>query len=251
MARFKSEYFVGKSVGEGGHGQVYSGFRKSDKKEVIIKQIYKSKSDKGTPVEVEMMKSLENVAGVCRVIEWYENPNDYIIIMEKMENAVDLFDFISERGDKISESESLIIFKNIFRIVLDIDEQNFVHRDLKPENILIDKITLKTTLIDFDSCTAKQDAPFTKFNGTAMFYPPEWYINNMCSAEQMTVWSLGLILYNMITGDIPFSKPSDIINIEPDYNKFSSAIGDLIRCMLIKEERYRYGFEDIRLALNM
>lgn len=252
MRTFKAEYTVGRFIGEGGHGHVYEGYRKSDKKKVVIKQISKNRHAEGEPpIEVEMMKKLENVDGICRLIEWFEQKRDYIIIMEKTENAVDLFNFIGERGDKISEKDSLIIFKNVFKSILALDDKNLVHRDLKPENILVNRDTLETTLIDFDSCTYKRDRPFKVFNGTEIFYPPEWFISRRCSAEPMTVWSMGLVLYSMIKGDIPFSCVDDITDKQLDFSGFSEPIGDLIRCMLIREEKYRYGYEDLRRALTI
>lgn len=254
MARsFQDDYTLGSLIAEGGHGMVYDGYHNSDNKPVVVKIIQRSRHDnEEEPTEVTIMKMLAHVDGVCKVIDWYQQNLECRIIMEKLENVTDLFYYIdSLPGNKIPESVALKIFRDLFNTVLILDEMNLVHRDIKTENILINKTTLKTTLIDFDSCTFNRNKPFRVFSGTSIYYPPEWYINKMCSAEPMTVWSLGLVLYNMITGRLPFDYVYEITTSEINFSEFSSPVEDLLRCMLIKEEQYRYGYHDIQRALNV
>ena len=104
---FKRKYEITSKIGVGGGGTVYGGFRKDDKLQVAVKQISKSKIKRwGTtldgrkiPQELEL---LTKVSGKCKNIislyEWFERKSSFILIMEKPQNCIDLFDFINQKG---------------------------------------------------------------------------------------------------------------------------------------------------------
>ena len=51
---------------------------------------------------------------------------------------------------------------------------------------------------------------FTEFAGTPEYYPPEWFIKKSYDGDQLTVWSVGILLYSVICGHLPFRSPKDI-----------------------------------------
>ena len=55
-----------------------------------------------------------------------------------------------------------------------------------------------------------------------MYAPPEWILHETCRGDESTVWSLGVLLFNMIYGDIPFEHDSDIVNCNLDFNKYAN-----------------------------
>lgn len=250
-----SDYTIEKFATKGGHGSVYFGTRKSDGKRVVIKRVHKYpgmvRDVDNSPIEVGMMKRLKDVDGICRMVEWFNYPKDYIVVMDRIENTVDLFEFIGEREGNLTEEEALTILKNVFAIALELDKRNMVHRDLKPENVLVDKTTLATTLIDFDSCTFKRldDKPFKVFNGTPSYYPPEWFEFSECLPEPMTVWSLGLLLHAMVKCYIP--DRDEITCKEPlTFSDVSEKVKVLLERTLAKETRFRYTFAELKAALE-
>ena len=90
--------------------------------------------------------------------------------------------------------------------------RNVFHRDVKLENILVVPTTLQITLIDFGCGSFYKDTSFTDFAGTPQYYPPEWFLNRKYNGYRQTIWSCGVLLYSLITGNF-FGRKWPIIKI--------------------------------------
>ena len=105
-------YELLETIGNGSCGTVYNATRKCDGERVAIKIVPKppDNDDDAVSEEVSFLCQCQNVPGVIRVYEHFAHANgDEIIVMEKPQNCVDLFDYISENAP-LAENEA----KNIF-----------------------------------------------------------------------------------------------------------------------------------------
>merc|ERR1712062_786205 len=217
---FHKLYKIDSVIGKGGFGTVFSATRKKDKLQVAVKEVYKAKiikktADGKTPLEVALMEQVQNVVGVINIIDFFELPESFFIVMEKF-HCQDLFDYISEKG-ALTEDKARNIFKQLLETILMCHNNGVLHRDIKDENILIDVKTEKIKLIDFGSATYLHDGLYNDFEGTRVYAPPEWIKYRRYTADGMTVWSLG-VLHDMVCGDIPFESDSQILLGLPDWS---------------------------------
>jgi len=256
-SEFDKKYTTCSLLGKGGFGAVYAGYRNTDHFPVAIKVINKNRimSTSGTnehrvPMEVALMKITNHIEGVIKLIEYFELPDCFMLIMERMmttkahangrdiktssSNVKDLFDFISDNGP-LEEDLVKKIFRQIIETVQKIHAAGVIHRDIKDENILIDTQSRNVKIIDFGSGARLHEEVYTDFDGTRVYAPPEWIKFRRYRAEGLTVWSLGILLYDMVCGDIPFETDNQIKKAQVVFKPtlgLSEEVKDLIRACL-------------------
>ena len=248
---FKSEYVLKKMVNKGGFGRVFSAVRICDGLEVTVKEVLKdirylndNKIKTDIPTEVALMQQVENIEGVIKILDYIDDTDCYYIVMEKI-NSKDLFDFITEQGP-LPENFARKMFSDVVQTVIHCRNSGVLHRDIKDENILVDMKTYDIKLIDFGSgCQhnhrEEPDKVFTEFRGTRVYSPPEWILDGEYQADKLTVWSLGVLLYDMLCGDIPYTTDQEICSgklVWPAQLSLSPSARDLIaRCLTVDHRR--------------
>ena len=248
---FKSEYVLKKMVNKGGFGRVFSAVRICDGLEVTVKEVLKdirylndNKIKTDIPTEVALMQQVENIEGVIKILDYIDDTDCYYIVMEKI-NSKDLFDFITEQGP-LPENFARKMFSDVVQTVIHCRNSGVLHRDIKDENILVDMKTYDIKLIDFGSgCEhnhhEEPEKVFTEFRGTRVYSPPEWILDGEYQADSLTVWSLGVLLYDMLCGNIPYTTDQEICSgklVWPVQLSLSPAARDLIaRCLTVDHRR--------------
>merc|ERR1712038_2013736 len=264
-SEFDKKYTTCSLLGKGGFGTVYAGYRNRDHLPVAIKVINKNRVMQGknehVPIEVALMSMTSNIEGVIKLIKYFELPDCFMLVLERMmstvnsnkeiktssSNVQDLFDFISDNGP-LREELARKIFTQLIKTVNQITQAGVIHRDIKDENILIDTQTYQIKLIDFGSGAKLHDEIYTDFDGTRVYAPPEWIKFRRYRAEGLTVWSLGILLYDMVCGDIPYENDHQIkgaqIFFKPSLG-LSETVKDLVRACLSISTSDRINLEGI------
>ncbi|XP_063437127.1 serine/threonine-protein kinase pim-1-like isoform X1 [Mytilus trossulus] len=249
-------YHVGAQLGSGGFGTVYGGTRKSDGLPVAVKLINKIKvtewglhNGHNIPMEIILLKKVSHVSGCIKMLDWYEVKNNsahsYVIVMERPEHVQDLFDYITEKG-AVNEETSKVFFRQIVETLYSVHRSGVVHRDIKDENILVDLKTGELKIIDFGSGTLLKDTVYVTFDGTRVYSPPEWIKHHRYHGKSATVWSLGILLFDLVCGDIPFEQDEQIMKAEVSFRgRLSHDVKDLIKKCLAIRPSDRPSFEDI------
>ena len=180
-SEFDKKYTTCSLLGKGGFGSVYAGYRNHDHLPVAIKVINKSRllhaKNERIPIEVALMQMTSHIDGVIKLLEYYELPDCFMLILERMMSKVngkdiktssasvqDLFDFISDKGP-LKEDLARKIFQQVVNTLAQIHSAGVIHRDIKDENILIDTQTQQIKIIDFGSGARLQDEVYTDFDG--------------------------------------------------------------------------------------
>ena len=139
---FESEYVLERVIGRGGFGTVHKAIRKSDDLEVAVKIVLKdhslvplekTASTENVPVEVVMLRQVSDVPGVVKLLDYFETPSSYLIVME-MFTSCDLFDLISHCGH-LTEDVAQEIFGQIVESLIDCKSRQVLHGDIKVGSI--------------------------------------------------------------------------------------------------------------------
>merc|ERR1712176_66058 len=208
---------------------------------VAIKHVAKNKVTEWTnlvgkkvPMELKLLNQLQNVEGVIKLLDFFERSDSFIYVMERPSDCKDMFDFITEKK-YLEETLARNFFRQIVETVAACHSKGVIHRDIKDENILVDMNTGKLKLIDFGSgaLLKEEGEAYTEFDGTRVYAPPEWILSGRYEGGPATVWSLGVLLYDMVCGDIPWEKDLQICSGHLLFTrKLTSECRDLIsRCL--------------------
>ena len=247
---FSKKYTVDQSpngfLGSGGYGDVFTAYRNSDGKEVAVKLIYKKKVDKWVdtargvkvPMECHLLNVAKHIDGVVKLHDVFDlGRKHFLMVMEKFEKCQDLFAYINDK-EYLGEAEAKRIFRKVVTIAVELMKCKILHRDIKAENIVLNMDDAdQVMLIDFGlGCTVGdyKNHRFDYHLGTQIYKPPELLLNNWYLGPQATVWTLGILLYSMTNGELPFTTNEEIVSGEFDFrvNGLSKACKHLITACL-------------------
>ncbi|XP_067260193.1 serine/threonine-protein kinase pim-3-like [Chanodichthys erythropterus] len=207
-------YAKGPLLGQGGFGSVYAGTRRSDGLPVAIKYVTKGRMNKRLKVEGQGLLPLEvalmtrvNSAPACpnvlQLVEWFDRPTDNILILERPVPCQDLQSFYEENGC-LDESLAKKVLVQLITALKHCESRGVLHRDVKPQNLLISTVSHDIKLLDFGCGDLLKDSAYTSFAGTLQYAPPEWFLQHHYHAGPATVWSVGVTLYKILCGFLPF-----------------------------------------------
>ena len=207
-------YDVLKQLGKGGYGKVYEIRSKKTGEIRACKHLSKLniKNLEKFKREIEILKKMDH-PNIIKLYEVFESERSLYLVMEECKGG-EIFDKIIERiqaKQMYSEKDAANIIQQVMSCIQYCHNHNICHRDLKPENLLYlnpgYERDNRIKVIDF-GLSQNTDKLKTKV-GTAYYVSPEILKGNY--TQLCDIWSAGVILYILLTGDPPFNGASDQI----------------------------------------
>ena len=246
-----------KIIGTGSYGKVILVKNIIDNKLYAIKHMAKKNLYKtlhslsGIKQEINIQSRIYH-PNIVRLLYVKEDEKNYDLVMEYA-NGGSLFYYI-RKNKFLTEKESFKYFIQMANAIYFLHLNDLIHRDIKPENILIFNNN-NVKLCDFGWCVRLEGKQRKTFCGTTEYMAPE-IVNNVEYSKSIDVWSLGILLYEMIHGFSPFKPNKEnfqsreiMENILIHDLKFKKGVSeeckDLICHLLDSNVEKRYKVEDI------
>ena len=200
--------------------------------------------------QIYLMKIL-NHKNILQLFEIIETRTHTFLIFEYFQ-GMKLSDYIIKKK-KLSEDESLKIYKELLSALLYLKEMYICNLNLNSQNILIDsKNNIKICDFKFGHFYSPVDKSKAKLIGDHFSACPELHSKRPYNPELADMWSSGILLYQMITGTLPFKSQKDLelirLIIRGDYlmpNSISNNMRNLIKGLLETKEEKRLKLNDV------
>jgi serine/threonine protein kinase/tetratricopeptide (TPR) repeat protein len=224
IGRTISHYKILEKLGEGGMGVVYKAEDTKLKRFVALKflppELTRDPKARGRFIQEAQAASALNHVNICVIYEIDELEDQSFIAMEYVEGKT-LGRLLKER--KLPLAEVLDVAIQVTEGLNAAHKRGIVHRDVKPDNIMVTSESL-AKIMDFGLAKLKGSSSLTKEHstlGTLSYMSPEQVAGREVDSRT-DIWSLGVVVYEMVTGKLPFRgeyEPAliySILNEEPE-----------------------------------
>ena len=263
-----NRYKILDHLGTGGMATVWLGYDTILDRQVAIKTFKIDANDEDAVKRFNREAKAVTSLSHPNIVSIYDVENEgefYYLILEYVEGMT-LKDYMV-KNPRIPIETIVHIAKQIAAGLSHAHQNGIIHRDIKPQNILMNEnLTCKIT--DFGIARAYGDTTLTQTNqmlGTVYYLSPEQARGNVATA-QSDIYSLGILIFEMITGQIPFKGESAVaIALKhlqeelPDIDKYRENVPQSVKNIVLKatmknpNERYissKELFEDLSTVLN-
>lgn len=263
-----NRYKILDHLGTGGMATVWLGYDTILDRQVAIKTFKIDANDEDAVKRFNREAKAVTSLSHPNIVSIYDVENEgefYYLILEYVEGMT-LKDYMV-KNPRIPIETIVHIAKQIAAGLSHAHQNGIIHRDIKPQNILMNEnLTCKIT--DFGIARAYGDTTLTQTNqmlGTVYYLSPEQARGNVATA-QSDIYSLGILIFEMITGQIPFKGESAVaIALKhlqeelPDIDKYRENVPQSVKNIVLQatmknpNERYissKELFEDLSTVLN-
>lgn len=281
-----NQYKLDRVLGQGSYGMVKLAYNREDEKNYAMKILSKKKLQKKAgmlfrrplPNRKEGGKKpegpLEKIYREIAILKKVDHPNVVKLVEvvdDPMEDNLYMVFELLEKGEVLeiptnnpmSEEEAIKCFRDVVHGLEYLHYQKVIHRDIKPSNLLrADNGEVKIADLGVSDEFDGVDAMLTATAGTPAFTPPECLTAGSAAASSSCgfsgraadIWSLGVTLFCLVCGYLPFPGSSvmevyeKIKSQDPDIpSNISAELQDLIQRMLIKDPAERLTLQEIKL----
>eukprot|EP00123_Amoebidium_parasiticum_P015227 comp22842_c0_seq1/m.35986 comp22842_c0_seq1/g.35986 ORF comp22842_c0_seq1/g.35986 comp22842_c0_seq1/m.35986 type:complete len:754 (-) comp22842_c0_seq1:841-3102(-) len=198
-------YRLMKTIGRGNFAKVKLAEHTLTGEQVAVKVIDKTALQASTLSklfrEVRIMKMLDH-PNIIRLYEVIDTPKTLYLVMEYASGG-ELFDYLVAHG-RMKEKEARLKFRQIVSAVQYCHSKHVIHRDLKAENLLLDA-DLNIKIADFGfSNEYTPGGVLDTFCGSPPYAAPELFQGIVYEGPEVDIWSMGVILYTLVSGALPF-----------------------------------------------
>ena len=210
------DYKMEETIGQGTYGKVKLATHIQTNEKVAIKIINKKRlinngDNERILNEIKIMSKL-NHPNILKAFEVFEDEINYYIVMERPIKG-DLFNYICSKG-RLSMEESSFIYYQIVNAVDYLHKNKIVHRDMKPENIMLTKdMIVKIGDFGLSKYFKSTEVKLQTNCGSPCYSAPEVLRGNRYKPIPVDIWGVGIILYCMICGELPFEDEKEDILI--------------------------------------
>ena len=208
------KYEIKELLGRGGTGEVYKAYHPALARDVAIKTIHTFSDDPKAIArfrrEAQIIAALRH-PNIVQVHDFDIADGTFFMVMEHVagQSLQSYLKPIHARGETLPLAEALTLFQTICRAVIYAHNQGVVHADLKPANVLLNSSN-QPILVDFGLSRLAGHESITHSNaltGTPAYMSPE-QCKSQGSDERSDIYSLGVMLFEMVTGTLPFTGDS-------------------------------------------
>jgi len=201
-------YDMGEVLGQGHFAVVRRGRHRETGEEVAVKAIAKG-GTANVRSEVEILRRIGSHPNIVALKDVFETEKEWLIVMELVTGG-ELFERLVQQG-AYSEKEASSLMRQIGTAIGYLHSQGVCHRDLKPENVLLSSAgdgPIQIKICDFGlSVALAQDGKLSEKQGTWAYWAPEMFGESRYLGKEVDMWSLGVILYILLSGRHPFDAP--------------------------------------------
>ena len=206
-------YELLEKIGEGGMAQVYRGWDSLLRRTVAVKVLKEQMTGDSAFVQ-RFRREAQAAAGlshpnIVNIYDVGEEQNIHFIVMEYLDGK-NLKEYIREKG-RLSAEEATSIACRIAEALVEAHAAGVIHRDIKPQNIVFLN-NGQVKVADFGIAMATDGTTLTctdKVIGSVHYFSPE-QARGSPAGKRSDLYSLGVILYEMVTGQVPFSGESPV-----------------------------------------
>lgn len=244
-------------VGRGGRGSVYRAWQPSLRRVVAVKILSRALSGNREYIQrfIREARVASKVAhrNIVRAFDINKKGGDVYMVMEYV-SGISLGQALRQRS-KLPVREALEVARLVADATGYVAKVGLVHRDIKPDNIMIDRKG-RVKLCDLGLARPSGGTNLTSpmvAQGTPAYMAPENALGNDIDS-QADVYSLGVTIYRMLLGRLPFDNPDPVeilrmhVEEEPrglDGGELPGALSDLVRRMLAKDPKARPPARDL------